>query len=54
MASRKYSTEEVMKLVACSDEEEEMDDPHETVMEGSDEEFGGDGSLDEIENGTNT
>ena len=52
MASRSYSTEEVVSMVYCSDEEE-MDDPHEIVMEGSDEEFGGVEDLDEIENGTN-
>ena len=38
-------------MVYCSDEEE-MDDSHEIVMEGSDEKFEGVEDLDEIENGT--
>ena len=50
MASRCYSREEVVGLLD-SDDEEEVDDPQEVFMEGSDEEFD---DLDEIENGTNT
>ena len=52
MASRCYSTEEVMDLLD-SDVEEELDDPQEVIMEGSDEEFDGPEDLYKMENGTN-
>ena len=50
MASRVYTREEVLGLLDY-DEEQDIDDPQEVVMEGSDEEFE---DLDEIENGTDT
>ena len=57
MASRYYSTEEVVDILDSDVEDEEVqdfDDPQEVLMEGSDEEFGGLENLDTIENGTVT
>ena len=38
MASRNFSTEEVVSLI-MEDEEPEYDDPNEPIVEGSDEEY---------------
>ena len=52
MASRHYSTEEVVGLLE-GDMKEDIDDPQEVVMEGSDEEFEEDlEDLDQTEDGT--
>ena len=53
MVTRYYSREEVVGLLD-SEELQDMDDPQEVVMEGSDEEFEDPQDLDEIENGIGT
>ena len=52
MASR-YSTEEVISMLDCDLEgEDDIDDPGEPILEGSDEEFGAFEDMDEAGNGT--